>query len=89
MAHASHKYVFREFQDNQAVAGQLWKDADGKECSVHVRSEMLIVDYIDFAQASGVLQNQACPECDCPTGQFHLPHKRWCLRTAELHGFRD
>ena len=81
-AYASHEYVFREFDELESLAGQMWQDTDGVEWPVYVRTEMLIVDYIDFAQASGVLQNQACPECEAPSGSFHITSQRWPRRTA-------
>ena len=49
---------------------------------MHVRVQNLIVDYIDYASASGTLQNQACPACRCPTGSFHLIDQSWPMRSS-------
>ena len=84
MAYASQKFIFREFDELDAVAGQTWPDADGVEWRVYVRTQCLIVDYIDFAMASGVSQNQACPVCECPRGCFHITNVIWANRFGEV-----
>jgi len=63
MAYASQRLAFHEFKEQSWALAQLWEDAGGIECSVHVRLQNLIVDYIDNCMASGTRQNQACPQC--------------------------
>ena len=77
-----------ERDDLNAVAGQQWADADGVEWPVYVRVQNLIVDYVDFAMASGTLQNQTCPECECPCGCFHLTNRTWPLRASRVESAR-
>ena len=82
IAFKSQQIAFREFDDDVNFLGQAWPDATGTERNVYVRVQNLIVDYIDYAQSSGTLQNQACPVCLCPTGSFHVTDREWPLRTA-------
>lgn len=82
MAFAAQRLAFAEFEQTPLWLGHKWLDARGAEQSVHVRVQNLIVDYIDFALASGTLQNQTCPICLCPTGSFHVTSREWAYRTA-------
>ena len=83
IAFKSQQIAFREFDDEVSFIGQGWPDATGTEHNVYVRVQNLIVDYIDYAQSSGTLQNQTCPVCHCPTGSFHVTDQTWAVRTAE------
>ena len=82
MAYTLQRLAFDEFREPRWLLAQTWEDAGGLECSVHVRIQNLIVDYIDYSMASGTRQNQVCPQCMCPTGSFHLPEMVWARRTG-------
>ena len=83
MAVKMQELAFSEFKRAEMLTGQQWEDKDGVTCSVYIRTQMLILDYIDYALTSGTLQNQACPICKCQTGSFHKLDQSWPLRSGK------
>ena len=83
MAYEAQRFILHEFNQNRAFHGERWLDADGIRRSVYPRIQCLLFDYIDFALASGTLQNMVCPVCTCPSGQFHDCSRAWEYRDSK------